>query len=280
MGLGSETTWLHREAGRREAGRSGPPPGIARLPERPRPSAPATRAEIEPIRSLASSRVHRKVILAHASEPEWEKQHYFSIERYRLLCTRVLQVARNLKTQVFLMASAIAEEGKTLTTANLAYALSALEGKRTLLLDLDLRRPSLRQLLGAEPAPEEPLFLEYGDWQTHLWQLRPNLHALIAARPAARPDELLQSEATRLLIEQARRHYDYVLIDSAPLLLAVDTHVLLPMVDHALLVVRADYTPIACTQDALRALGDKALGCVLNDVRKVKYEDYYRAYYR
>ena len=43
---------------------------------------------------------------------------------------------------------------------------------------------------------------------------------------------------------------------------------------------RADYTPIACTEDALRALGDKALGCVLNDVRKVKYEEYYRAYYR
>ncbi|HEY6447986.1 MAG TPA: CpsD/CapB family tyrosine-protein kinase [Acidobacteriaceae bacterium] len=232
------------------------------------------------MRTITSAQVSDKVIMARSGTMEWERKHYFSIERYRLLSTRVMRVAHNMRTQVFLMASAIAEEGKTLTSANLAYAMSSAEGKRTLLLELDLRRPSLRTLLGAQADPGEALFLEADDWRSHLWELRPNLHALIAMRGAERPDEILHGEAVRRLIDEARREYDYVLIDSAPLLLAVDTHVLLPHADHALLMVRADATPIACTQDALKALGDKALGCILNDVKRLKYEEYYRSYYR
>lgn len=233
-----------------------------------------------PMRAIAASQVSEKVIMAHNVTLEWERQHYFSIERYRLLSARVMRAAHNMRTQVFLMASAIAEEGKTLTSANLAYAMSSAEGKRTLLLELDLRRPSLRTLLGAQADPGEALFLESDDWRNHLWELRPNLHALMAMRSAERPDEILHGEGVRRLIDEARREYDYVLIDSAPLLLAVDTHVLLQHADHALLMVRADATPISCTQDALKALGDKALGCILNDVKRLKYEEYYRSYYR
>jgi Mrp family chromosome partitioning ATPase len=81
------------------------------------------------------------------------------------------------------------------------------------------------------------------------------------------------------LLLAAREEYDYVLIDSAPLLLAADTHALLPIIDQALLVIRANHTPIACCQDALKILGEKAVGCILNDVKRLKYETYYRGYY-
>lgn len=260
----------------------GPPAGAVQPREWSRAAVPGPRivGANRPMRAIAASQVSDKVIMAHNGTMEWERQHYFSIERYRLLSTRVMRVAHNMRTQVFLMASAIAEEGKTLTSANLAYAMSSAEGKRILLLELDLRRPSLRHLLGAPADPDEALFLEAEDWRSQLWELRPNLHALIAVRGAERPDEILHGEGVRRLIDEARREYDYVLIDSAPLLLAVDTHVLLPHADHALLMVRADATPIACTQDALKALGDKALGCILNDVKRLKYEEYYRSYYR
>lgn len=280
MAAGSETTWVRGGRRLREASAVRVTNGASSGSGTSKTLPPRFVTEPDSMRVVDPACVSPKVILAHNTSPQWEREHYYSIERYRLLCARVFQVAKNLKTQVFLMASAIAEEGKTLTCANLAYAMSGVEGKRTLLLELDLRRPSLRFLMGLTPDPEEQLFLESKDWRKHLWQLRPNLHALIASRPSERPEEILYGDATRELIEQARQEYDYIFIDSAPLLLAVDSHVLLGQVDHALLVVRADHTPIACSQDALRALGDKALGCVLNDVKKIKYEEYYRSYYK
>jgi Mrp family chromosome partitioning ATPase len=230
-------------------------------------------------RKLDNSRIKNEVVLAQRLSREQERSLHFIIQRYRLLCNRLIEVAHNLHSQVFLMTSALAEEGKTLTTANLAFALSGIERKRTLLIDLDLRRYTLHSVLGIPSSTSEPLFLETEDWHACLWSLRPNLDALLPTRQADQPDQLLHSAAMQNLLVAARQEYDYVLIDSAPLLLAADTHALLPIIDQALLVVRADHTPIACSQDALKILGDKAVGCILNDVKRLKYESYYRGYY-
>ena len=207
------------------------------------------------------------------------KNLHFILQRYRLLCNRFVEAARNLNSQVFLITSALAEEGKTLTAANLAFALSGIEGKRTLLIDLDLRRYSLHSLFGLSSTQGDGSFLAMEDWHDSLWSLRSNLHALLNTEPSDHPDELMHSVAMQNLLMTARAEYDYILIDSAPLLLAADTHALLPIIDRALLVVRADTTPIACSQDALRILGDKAVGCILNDVKRLKYEAYYHGYY-
>jgi capsular exopolysaccharide synthesis family protein len=229
---------------------------------------------------LDSRRIAREVILAHELSEEERRDTFFAAERYRLLCTRVLQVTRSLKSQVFLVTSAIAGEGKTLTATNLAFGLSSVEGKRTLLVDLDLRRPSMHRLLGVRPKPGDCVFLEkQGDWRQSLIGLRPNLQALLALSASDRPDELLNSQCLERFLAEAREEYDIILIDSAPLLVAVDTHVIVSLVDQALLVVRADSTPIDCAKEALGVLGAKALGCVLNDVKRLKYEEYYRSYY-
>jgi len=232
-----------------------------------------------PSRKVDNSRIKNEVVLAQRLSREQERSLHFVIQRYRLLCNRLVEVAQNLHSRVFLITSALAEEGKTLTTANLAFALSGIEHKRTLLIDLDLRRYTLHSVLGIPSSNSEPLFLETEDWHASLWSLRPNLDALLPIRPADQLDQLLHSEAMQNLLVAARREYDYVLIDSAPLLLAADTHALLPIIDQALLVVRADRTPIACSQDALKILGDKAVGCILNDVKRMKYESYYKGYY-
>jgi Mrp family chromosome partitioning ATPase len=232
-----------------------------------------------PARKLDNARISNEVVLAQRLSRQEEKNLHFVIQRYRLLCNRVVEVAQNLQSQVFLITSPLAEEGKTRTSANLAFALSGIEGRRTLLVDLDLRRFTLHALLGASPSPNEQLFLEAEDWHSCLWSLRPNLHALLPTRAADQPDQLLHSIAMKNLLLEARKEYDFILIDSAPLLLAADTHALLPIIDQALLVVRADRTPIACSQDALKILGDKAVGCILNDVKRMKYESYYHGYY-
>lgn len=232
------------------------------------------------MRGLDNSRVSREVVLAHDFPEKEKRETFFAAERYRLLCSRVLQVSRSTKSQIFLVTSAVAEEGKTLTITNLAFGLGSVEGKRTLLVDLDLRRPSMHRLLGVRPEPGDCVFLEKDcDWKQSLISLRPNLHVMLALNPADRPDELLHSDAMQNFLEEARKQYDLILIDSAPLLVAVDTHVLVSMVDQALLVVRADKTPIDCAREAIGILGSKALGCVLNGVKRMKYEEYYRSYY-
>lgn len=232
-----------------------------------------------PSKQLDNTKISNQVVLAQRLSRQEEKDLHFVIHRYRLLCNRLIEVANNLSSQVFLITSALAEEGKTLTSANLAFALGGIEHKRTLLIDLDLRRCTMHSLLGVSRTDHEQLFLEADDWHDCLWSIRPNLHALLATGPADQPDQLLHSTAIHNLLLAAREEYDYILIDSAPLLLAADTHALLPIIDQALLVVRADHTPISCSQDALKILGDKAVGCILNDVKRLKYQAYYHGYY-
>jgi len=231
------------------------------------------------LRKLDNSKIRNEVVMAQRLSHEEEKSFHFILQRYHLLCNRLVEAARNLNSKIFLITSALAEEGKTLTCANLAFALSGIESARTLLIDLDLRRYSLHSLLGLSSAEGGESFLKAADWHNSLWSLRPNLHALLATEAADQPEELLHSNAMHNLLAAAREEYDYVLIDSAPLLLAADTHALLPQIDQALLVVRADVTPIACSQDALKIMGEKAIGCILNDVKRLKYESYYHGYY-
>jgi protein-tyrosine kinase len=232
-----------------------------------------------PLRRLDGSKIVKSVVMAQRLSHQEEKNLHFVLQRYRLLCNRVVEVARNLNSQVFLITSALAEEGKSLTISNLAFALSGIENKRTLLIDLDLRRYSLHSMFGLSASYDEEHFLKAEDWHRSLWSVRPGLDALLATSCVEYPDEMLHSNAVRKLLATAKEEYDYILIDSAPLLLAADTHILLPIIDCALLVVRADVTPMACSQDALKILGDKAVGCILNDVKRLKYEAYYHGYY-
>jgi protein-tyrosine kinase len=233
-----------------------------------------------PGRSFIQDAVSEQLILARGNMIGLSDEKLLAAEQYKLLCTRILEVARQQRSKVFLVTSALAEEGKTLTSMNIAYGLSRVMGKRILLVELDMRRPSMRGLLGIHSVPSEVGFLESSEnWHTLLWQLHQNLDALIALNPSTQPDELIQGKQLPGVLMEARAEYDLIIVDSAPLLVASDTHALLPMVDHALMVVRANQTPINCAQDALAILGNKALGCVLNDLRKVKYQEHYSRYY-
>lgn len=230
-------------------------------------------------RGLGETSIAAEVVLAQTNFIGADEKVQLAAENYRLLCTRIFQVSRSLKSKVFLVTSALPAEGKTLTAVNLAFGLSRVETKRTLLVELDLRHPSMHRLLGLRRSETDMSFLEHEeDWRNGMWALRPNLHALLAMNPSLRPDELLNGERFHTFLDEARKEYDFVIIDSAPLLAASDTHAIIPQVDQALFVLRANRTPIDCAQDALEILGKKTLGCVLNDVEELKYHEYYGQY--
>jgi len=187
-------------------------------------------------------------------------------EQYRRLAAVLHDSQATHRTQVLMVASAVAGEGKTLTAANMALTLSSSYRKRVLIIDADLRRPTMHKVFrietasgltdGLDPAANKPLVVR---------QITPRLALLPAGRPLADPMAGLISPRMRQLIEEARGLFDWILVDTPPLVLLPDANLLASMVDAALLVVKAESTPHAMVKRAIDAIGRaRLLGVVLN----------------
>ncbi len=191
-------------------------------------------------------------------------------DAYRMLRTQLLQRARQRGARVIGIASPADGDGKTLTAVNLALALAAEPNQTILLADLDLRRPSVAQLLGVpeQRGVESVLRGEIGIDEA-LW--RPEGRERLAILPAAPLEgptsELLAGERARAFIQELRSRYvdRLVLLDLPPVLLTDDVLTLAPLLDGVLLVVaerRTRREDLLRTQQLLS--GVPQLGMVLN----------------
>ena len=202
------------------------------------------------------------VTLRHRSSPEAEP---YNALRYAL-------EARSGDTlRAVAVTSPSAGDGKTTTAVNLAGALAHRREGRVLLVDVDLRRPSVGPLLGlanggdraglVDAILDPELTLE--DVVTHLPAF--NLWLLPAGRFSDEPFELLRTARMKDLVQQARREYDFVVLDTSPLLLFPDARILEDWIDAFLLVVAAHRTPRKLVADAVNLLGrSKLIGVVFN----------------
>ena len=168
--------------------------------------------------------------------------------------------------QALLVASAVPGEGKSLTAANIALTLTTSYSKRVLLIDADLRRPSLHSLFRA---PVTSGLSEGLDAATaarvSAIQLSPLLALLPAGRPVENPVPLLTSARMMELVRDARQHFDWVVIDTPPVGILTDANLLTKETDAALLVIHANRTPYALVQKAIQAIGKpKIFGVVMN----------------
>jgi capsular exopolysaccharide synthesis family protein len=184
-------------------------------------------------------------------------------EQYRVLHQRLLQLAARRPLRVVAVTSAARGEGRTTTAANLALT-AAQEGRSTLLVEADLRRPSLARLLGLAPRAG---LAEVLDGTAELGQavVRVGPLAVLCAGEAREADVTRRPRAATLL-EQLRSAWDLVVLDAPPALAFADGDRIAAGADAALLVVRAGSTPREVVRLALEALGDRAAGIVLNDV--------------
>lgn len=204
-------------------------------------------------------------------------------EQYR----QVVPVLRaNRDCRVILVTSAGAGDGKTLTCANLAAAMARDLERWVLIMDCDLRRPNVNKVMRMHQSPGLSDLLESGG-QLSEGNVRettiPNLWALPAGTPVSNPMQVLAGEKFEKLLEQARRDFDYVFIDSPPMLPVVDTRLLNSLSDLCVFVIRADKTPQGAVLRSLQEL-EKVAGVVFNGVRasnyrQYYYEDAYRSYY-
>ncbi len=206
-------------------------------------------------------------------------------ESYRTLRANISMLGPEDTRRVLLFVSAIPEEGKTYTSLNTAAVL-AQQGQSTLLVDVDLRRPSLHKaLFGPGECPRGLTDIFSGNAalkdvikSTHV----ENLHFLPAGTRAPNPAELLTSADLGALVRELGVRYDRVVFDSAPINAVSDTLILAPHVDQTILVVRSGKTPRRVVLRAvglLRKAGAKLAGFVLNRLPTGRTAGYYYYYY-
>jgi capsular exopolysaccharide synthesis family protein len=207
----------------------------------------------------------------------------FEANMYRILTHRIEHADANAGRGVIAVTSPGAGEGKTTTAINLAGTLAQSQGSRVLLIDADLRLPGVAAQLGL-PGGGPGLADAILDAELPLEKVvhhdpRFNLSILTSGRRLGGPYEALRSPRLGDLLDQARRAYHYVIVDTPPVLPVPDCRAIAHWADRLLLVVAAHRTPRRYLEEALNALDqDKIAGLVFNSADPPPAGPY--AYYR
>ena len=222
-------------------------------------------------------------------------------ESFRILRQNILYLATAGDTRTVLVTSPMAQEGKSTVAACLAVA-TAEAGRRTLLIECDLRKPVLAKRLGIAEGPGLTDYLTGNAEPQHILQPVPgiverlngsapalsgghapnsNLVCITSGRTVPRPAELLASGRFRAFLDEVKGVYDTVILDTAPLLPVADTLAIVPEVSTMIVCVRLDRTTrgeARAAQAALDRLPQRPVGLVLTDVRQ-REDGYYYGYY-
>jgi non-specific protein-tyrosine kinase len=205
------------------------------------------------------------------------------VEAYKALRTNLLFSSVDREVKTIVITSAVPNEGKSRTAANLAIVL-AQAGHSTLLLDADFRRPSQHRIFGrirniglsnliVQDMPESAIFL--ADEQVK------NLIVMASGPTPPNPSELLGSAQMVALFARFRKGFDYVVIDTPPVNAVTDASVLAANADAAILVVdtnKATYPAVQHAKQALERVGAKVLGTVMNKMKAAGGTYYYSNY--
>jgi capsular exopolysaccharide synthesis family protein len=230
--------------------------------------------------------------------PGWKNRHDAKLvsreqpksgvaESYRTLRTSVSFAAVQQGIKTIMITSPAAGDGKTTTAANLALVLAD-AGKRVVLVSADLRKPRIHQFfeLSNDVGLANVLAGEVEPWEAILDPGVENLRIMPSGPVPSRPAEMLQSEHMAEIITGLRDVSDFIIIDTAPVLLVSDALALVPLTDGVLFVADSEKTPrsaVTQTRDLLEQVGATIFGALLNDFdpRKAKayrYTDPYASY--
>lgn len=203
------------------------------------------------------------------------------LEQYRRLAAVLYQAQANHGTRTVMIASTYPSEGKSLTATNLALTLSESYRRRVLLIDADLRRPTLHDIF------EIPNLAGVSDWlkpgatgRMPLVQISRHLSLLPGGRPDPDPMSGLVSDRMQMVLRGAAERFDWVVVDAPPVAVLPDANLLSALVDTVIFVVAAGRAPAANVQRAVEQLGrDRIIGVVLNRVEGHSFREYGQASY-
>jgi capsular exopolysaccharide synthesis family protein len=204
-------------------------------------------------------------------------------EKFRALVARLDDMRKEGELRSFQVTSSVINEGKSLVAGNLAVTLSKYSGSRTLLIEGDLHRPTLATQMGLNS------LRGLNEW----WSTRDQglgafiyklhdmpLWFLSAGKPCDRASDILRSARFAKAFSQLASEFEWIVVDSTPMLPIVDVNLWSKLVDGTLLVVRHGITPLKALKNGLQALdGPKLIGVVVNDALPMDHENYEGSYY-
>jgi len=188
-------------------------------------------------------------------------------EQYRLLAHTMEKQRLAEGGTIIAVSSAVAGEGKTVTSTNLAFALAESKGTRVALCDLDLRGGRVSDVLGLDDLPGiSDVLQEKRPASEILRRVDKNLAFLPSGKAVSHPLGLLRSSGWKTLVTSLRGNFNFVIFDCPPVCMSDDMLVIDDVVDKVLLVVRSGFSKAEEIRDAVaRITGPKLAGFVLND---------------
>ncbi len=207
---------------------------------------------------------------------KYQREEHAILESYKNIRTSII-VKNNIKT--ILVTSSEMNEGKTTVVSSIAKCFSELENKKILLIDCDLRKPSVHKYFGIDNEKGLIDIVEDGNFRAYINKVD-NLDILTTGRKTQKPAELLESDYIKAFIEQLKEYYDYIFIDSPPVSRVNDACILANYIDGTIIVSSSNEVDIELaklTKKRLTKVNANFIGVILN---KFKDEDnVYHKYY-
>lgn len=232
-----------------------------------------------------------ETLLARCPQTDWspdpltmlffqDDENRMGAEEFRTLRSRVYQIREKMPLKRLLVTSALPKEGKSFVAANLAQVLVRQHGRRALLIDADLRNPGMHRHLGTRQTPGlcDYLLGECDEFTGLQRGPMENLFFLPAGRVVASAPELLANGRLKLLLQRIEPLFDWVILDSSPVVPVSDSTLVAAACDGVVMVVRSNVTPSHLARRAREEFPDKLLlGVVLNGApsEKLAQSKYY-----
>ena len=199
-------------------------------------------------------------------------------ENYRILRTNIQYSSFDNEIRKILVTSSEPGEGKSTTAGNLALTF-AQDGKKTIIIDCDLRKPTVHKKFNiSNTVGLSDVMLDYKNINKAIHNVDKNLYVLPAGKVPPNPSEMLGSKALDALLDELDKIYDVIVIDSPPLLAVTDAQILSKKVDGTVLVIRSNFTKkdsVLAAKEVLTKVKATILGTVLTRVDEKKHGYYY-----
>lgn len=204
-----------------------------------------------------------------------------SAEAYRILRTKIKYSAIDKAIKSIVITAADQGEGKSTVASNLAFTLSK-SGNRVIIIDCDLRKPALHRYFGVTNNKGLTDYL-VGSYELRdvTKELEDNLNLITAGTIPPNPAEIIASKKLESFINMLKNNYDYIIIDSPPVMAVTEPRILAAKSDATLLVVRAGKSKLKIIKRAyeeLLGVGANIIGTVLNDIDTNRKDNYYYNY--
>ena len=225
-----------------------------------------------------ASTLNYESLLARCPQTEWTPDsrtmlffhgddNRVGAEEFRTLRNRLYQIREKMPLKRLLVTSALPKEGKSFVAANLAQVMVRQHGRRALLIDADLRNPGMHRHLGAAQSPglAEYLLGECDEFAALQRGPMENLFFLPAGRTVPSAPELLANGRLKLFLQRVEPLFDWIIMDTSPVIPVSDATLVAGSCDGVLMVVRSNATPSDLARRAREEFPDKLLlGVVLN----------------